>query len=303
MNDKFITARKIETNRVLLIDWSNLSMRNLLALPFDPTDHEKFLNWRNMMLRSLKKILKEHEASRVIFCLDGFENWRKEYYPEYKANRKEAREASKIDFNAFFKVQNEFIEGLKSILTNCQFLKVHRAEADDLIGVITKKRPDWKITLISSDRDFYQLYKYPNFRQYDAIKGKFIEVIDPKNYLLEKVVLGDAGDNVPKLKRGVGPKTIAKILNSTEGLDEWLKIENLEKEFERNMVLISFDFIPDDIQCSIDKAVSEWHASKFNARGLMDFLIKNGCGGQVSEIGVFSNLFKQFDDLAEETDN
>ena len=293
--NNFITAPKVDKNKVLLIDWSNLAIRNLLVMPYDPTDQVKFVAWKNMMIRSLKKIFKEHEASKVIFCLEGHHNWRKTYYPEYKANRKVARESNKIDFDAFFKAQDEFVENLQNLLSNCQFLRVNGAEADDLIGVITKKHKDWKITNISTDRDFYQLYKYPNYRQYDGVKGKYIEVLNPKDYLLEKVILGDAGDNVPKLKAGVGPKTAEKILYSKEGLDEWLKIENLEKEFERNMTLISFDFIPENVQNDIEKAVTAWKGLPFKPNLLMNFLVKNSCGGQMSEMTVLANLFKQFD--------
>lgn len=291
----FITTPKADSNKVLLIDWSNLAMRNLLVMPYDPTDQVKFVSWKNMMLRSLKKIFKEHEASKVIICLEGHGNWRKQYYPEYKANRVGAREASKIDFDAFFKAQDEFVGNLAALLSNVQFLRVPHAEADDLIGVITKKYPNWKITLISSDRDFYQLYKYSNYRQYDAIKGKYIEVLDPINYLLEKIILGDAGDNVPKLKAGVGPKTAEKIINSEEGLEEWLKLENLEAEFERNTTLISFDFIPEEVQNDITKAVDAWKGTKFKPSEMMNFLVKNSCGGMMSEIGVLVNLFKRFD--------
>lgn len=294
MNEKFVTLPKADKNKVLLVDWSNLAMRNLFVVPYDPTD-DKFLQWKNMMLRSIKKLFTEHDAGRVIFCLEGHKNWRKDYYPEYKANRLVAREASKIDFETFFKEQDKFVESLKSLLSNCMFLQVDHAEADDLIAVITMKYPHWKVTNISSDRDFYQLYKYPNYRQYDSVKGQFIEVLNPENYLLEKVIIGDAGDNVPKLKNKVGPKTAAKIINSEEGLEEWLKLENLEKEFERNMTLISFDFIPEEIRNSIRKAVDNWIGVPFKGNKIMDFLTKNGCLGQFEDIGLFANLFKKYD--------
>lgn len=294
MNEKFITQPKEDKNKVLLVDWSNLSMRNLFVVPYDPTDTH-FSQWKNMMLRSIRKLFTNHEAGRVIFCMEGHKNWRKDYYPEYKANRLVAREASKIDFDSFFAEQDKFVISLQELLTNCMFLTVERAEADDLIAVITKKNPQWKITNISSDRDFYQLYKYPNYKQYDSIKESWVEVLNPENYLLEKIILGDAGDNVPKLKAKVGPKTAAKIINSDEGLEEWLKLENLEKEFERNMTLISFDFIPEDLQFKIQEKIESWAGAPFKPNKLMDFLTKNGCLGQIESLGIFASLFKKFD--------
>lgn len=274
-------------------------MRNLFALPYDPTD-TNFTQWKNMMLRSIRKLFAEHEVGRVIFCLEGRANWRKTYYPEYKANRAVARNESKVDFDAFFPEHDKFVESLKNLLTNCMFLRVEHAEADDLIAVITKKYRNWNIVNISTDRDFYQLLKYPNYRQFDAIKSQWIEVLNPENYLLEKIILGDAGDNIPKLKQRVGPKTAAKIINSEEGLEEWLKLENLEKEFERNMTLISFDFIPEEIENSIKKAVDSWTGAKFEPRNMMNFLTENKCLGQFESLGTFVNLFQRLDVAVEE---
>lgn len=299
MKDKFITQPKADKNEVLLVDWSNLSMRNLFVVPYDPTDNH-FTQWKNMMLRSIRKLFTNHECGRVIFCMEGRNNWRKDYYPEYKANRLVAREASKIDFDTFFAEQDKFVKSLQELLTNCMFLKVDRAEADDLIAVITKKNQQWKVVNISSDRDFYQLYKYLNYKQYDSVKESWIEVLNPENYLLEKVILGDAGDNVPKLKAKVGPKTAAKIINSDEGLEEWLKLENLEKEFERNMNLISFDFIPEELQYTIQEKVEAWAGAKFNPKKIMDFLKENGCLGQFDMLGTFATLFQRFDVSVEE---
>ena len=294
MNNKFVIARKVDKDQVLLIDFSNMSMRNLFIMPYDPLD-EHFDAWKSMMIRSLRKLFREFEAGRIVFCLEGHNNWRKKVYPEYKANRIAAREESKIDFQKFFAEQDKFLEELKKILCNCYFVQIEGSEADDLIAVITKKFPKWRITNISSDRDFYQLYKYPNYKQYDSVKGKYIEVINPKEYLLEKVIVGDAGDNIPKIKEGIGTKRAEKILHSKEGLEEWLKLEDKEKEFQRNLTLIDFDFIPEEVQSNIFKVVNEYKLEKFNPRGLMDFLTKNKLFGFIPEIGTFATMFKRFD--------
>lgn len=294
MINKFITERKIDKNRVLLIDFANLSIRNLFAMKYDPLD-EKYTVWKNMVFRSIRKLLLKFEPGRVIFCLEGRNNWKKKVYPEYKAHRQLARKKSYIDFDTFFPIQDDFIEVLKNLLTNCCFLKVDSAEADDLIGLITKKRPEWNITNISTDRDFFQLYKYNNYRQYHPMKSEFVEVLDPKNYLLEKVIMGDTGDNIPNIRRGIGPKTAAKIINSKEGLEEWLKIQNLEAEFNRNLTLIDFDFIPEEVQNEAINTLDDYKLTKFDPRTLMDFFTKNDLTGFISDITLLANLFSKLD--------
>lgn len=299
MIKKFITESTINKDRVLLIDFANLSIRNLFAVKYDPLD-ENYTVWKNMIIRSLRKLFLAFDPGRVIFCLEGRNNWRKDVYPEYKAQRKLARDTSHIDFDTFFPVQNDFIEVLKNLLTNCCFLQVEGAEADDLIGCITKNNPKWNIINISTDRDFFQLYKFNNYRQYDPIKNKFIEVVEPKNYLLEKVILGDMGDNIPNIRAGIGPKTAAKIVNCKEGLDEWLKIQNLEAEFNRNLTLIDFEFIPEEVQNEINKALKEYKITKFDPRALMDFFTKNDLTAFISDITLLANLFSKFDISVEE---
>lgn len=294
MIENFITSSNDSTNKVLLVDWSNLAMRNLFSTPFDPTD-ETFSAWRNKMIVSLKYLLMEHESDRVVFCMEGRKNWRKEYYPDYKANRLLERDASKIDFEKFFLQHDEFVESLSKFLTNCMFLRVEHAEADDLIAVLTMKHKDWSITNISTDRDFYQLYKYHNYRQFDPIKKKFIEVLNPETYLLEKVIIGDSGDNIPQLKQRVGIKTAEKIINSEEGLDEWLKLENLEKEFQRNMTLISFDFIPENIQNEVLKTFNSWIGIPIVPRDFMKFLTDNHCLGLFDTMNEMVEIFRKYD--------
>lgn len=294
MNEKFVKLNTDVKEKVMLVDWSNLAMRNLFSVPYDPTD-EHFACWRNAMLKSIVYLIKDHETDRIIFCLEGRKNWRKEYYSEYKANRAESRQASKVDFDKFFKEQDEFVESISSLLTNCMFLKVEHAEADDLIAVLTMKHSDWDVINISTDRDFYQLYKYSNYRQYDPIKRSIIEVLNPELYLLEKVITGDSSDNIPKLKDKVGPKRAERIINSEEGLEEWLKLENLEKEFQRNMTLISFDFIPEDLQYEIVRTSSNWIPLPMQPRDFMKFLSDNHCLGQFDRMNEMIELFRKFD--------
>lgn len=291
IKEDFYTKNIDNTETVMLVDFMNLSMRNLFIVPYDPLD-EQFLTWKSMMFRSLVKMLREKHPDKMIICLEGGSNWRKEYYTEYKANRVVNRMNSKYDFDKFFPVFDNFIEQLKVLLPNVAFIKVPRAEADDVIAVITQTLTDKRILNVSTDRDFYQLLKYKNYHQYDPIKKTDISVLNPVNYLLEKVIVGDSGDNVPPVKKGIGPKTAEKIINSEEGIDEWMKAHELTKEFERNLNLISFDFIPMDVKQAITKVLNEYINDEYHSNVLFNFMQKNGMGGFIDSINEYDSLFK-----------
>lgn len=279
------------TNReeVLLMDFHNLCMRCLFALPYDPTD-EHFVMYKTTLLRSLKKIIKEFKPNRLIFCLEGYDNWRKQQYDGYKASRAAGREKSVIDFDRFFAENNQFVDDMKKFFKNVQFIQLRHLEADDLIALITKNNPQWNITCVSSDRDFHQLHKYKWFKQYDVIKERFVEVLSPETELTVKIITGDKGDDVPPLKKGVGPKTIAKILD--RGLDEWLDENQLRESFERNMKLISFDCIPQEFNEVVVNEINNWQYDDFKPREFYNFIVNEGLGSLFEITQEFIEIFK-----------
>jgi len=91
-------------------------------------------------------------------------------------------------------------------------------EADDIIAhVINHKNYNgWMKTIISSDKDFFQLCR-PDVQIYRPIQKKIVTEasvveefkIHPKNFALARAMAGDPSDNLPGIK-GAGLKTIAK---------------------------------------------------------------------------------------------
>lgn len=303
----FMEIKEEKREKVLLIDANNLSMRCLYvaAVPgkkridelsntdLKSIDQYGFIPqvFKRTVLMSIRKICRQFRPNRIIFCQEGFNNWRKEAFETYKSNRAVNREESAIDFNQFFAICNEFYEGLSKCMKNSLFLKVNRLEADDLIALTTKLRQDWDIVALTTDKDFYQLHKYSNFKQYDPIKEKYITVINPKEALLEKIVLGDKGDDVPPLKKGVGPKTFQKILS--DGLDAWIDNNELREAFERNTKLISFDCIPVEFNSSVSNILDNWKPELFDSREFYNFIANNGLGAIFEELETFINIFAE----------
>jgi 5'-3' exonuclease len=73
-----------------------------------------------------------------------------------------------------------------------------------------------KITIVSTDRDFYQLVN-DQIEIWSPIKKKMYDTerilnefgVHPKNYVIYRSFTGDKSDNIPGVK-GIGPKTLLK---------------------------------------------------------------------------------------------
>lgn len=274
--------------KVLIFDISNLMMRCLFAQKVDPTE-KRFDLFKLTFLGSFTKALKQHTPDRVIWVEDS-ESWRKELCPEYKANRAAKREQSVINFDVFFPVATEFFETLHKCFRNIPFIRVPRAEADDCIATIVKNKPEWDIINISSDKDFYQLFKYANYSQYDAVKHEFVQCLNPEHALLLKIITGDKSDNIAGLKRGIGPVKALKIIN--EDVDKWVEEENLKEKYELNTKLISFNCIPKEIELDIMKALDSFEYQEFDTKAYFKFVQMNGLVELMDNMTEFTNLIK-----------
>lgn len=286
MSDEF----KITKENVLLVDLHNLSMRNLFALQYDPTD-VSFVGYRYAMLMSIRKLARDFKPNRIIFCKEAHDrNWRYDVYKDYKSNRASARASSVVDFDSFFVANNNFLENLEKTMKNTQFLMIPQLEADDLIALTVMNKPDWDITLVSTDKDFYQLHKYKNFKQWDPIKNEYITVLNPDAALTEKIVRGDKGDNIPPLKKGIGEKKFAKIYS--EGLQDWITKNSLQEQFDRNTKLISFKSIPQEFHQKILNSLDSFKQEDFDARGFFNYMLDSGLGAFIDKTTDFINILK-----------
>jgi 5'-3' exonuclease len=212
-------------------------------------------------LRILKLKFCSEDKNLVISC-DSKNYWRKKAFLYYKIKRKKDKEDSSIDWDAVHeymdKIKKEIKEGF-----NWKVLEVDGAESDDIIGTLVKvassQNPPAPVLIISRDKDFFQLHKYSNVRQYDSIGGKFITVDDPKKTLFEHICRGDSGDNIPNVvseANSIAIGTRQKPIFQKK-LDLWFESElpeELKTNFERNKQLIDFDEIPKEISINIIEA-------------------------------------------------
>lgn len=237
----------------LYIDFNNLSIRCLFANT--KVDHvsENFQFHKHLVFNTIFSNIKKFEPDEVILAVDSQKNWRKKVYSEYKANRKLARDASDFDWPTYFTYISEYIDELKTM--PFKILQVSFAEADDIIGVLSKHSSADINIVVTADKDYIQLLQHKHIQLFDPIKKKFIIDKDPLRTLKIKVIMGDKGDNVPAIKPRTGEKTAIKILDTN--LEELLQDEKIKENYNRNEILVSFDKIPVVLQKVILKQYEE----------------------------------------------
>jgi DNA polymerase-1 len=231
---------KIDTDvnsRVLIIDSLNAFLRAFTAIGWVNKDL-LHIGGLTGFLRSLGYAIKLVRPTRVILVFDGQGgSTNKRYiYPEYKANRGLTRVTN---WDSFESQQDESESITNQIVKLIMYLKqlpvdllsIDKIEADDVIGYIVGKL-DKEVTIMSSDKDYLQLVS-DRVTVYSPTKKKFYDRsmvlneygVAPHNFLTQKILLGDEGDNVPGVK-GLGSKTMLKHFPEL-GSDKYITIDDI----------------------------------------------------------------------------
>lgn len=174
-------------------------------------------------LRSLGYVTRIFDPTRVIVVWDGKggSGNRKNIDPNYKAQRA----TSRITHWGLYDTKEQETEALIGQLFRTQdYLEclplqqigMEKLEADDIIAYLAKKASGAgkKVTIVSSDKDFFQLVD-KNIEVYAPVKKKTFTIdnivedikVLPQNYNIVKALLGDNSDNLAGVK-GLGIKTI-----------------------------------------------------------------------------------------------
>jgi len=215
---------------------------------------DKFSTLFESNLRQIKKKLNV-DWKNIVLVRDCPRNkiWRVEVFPDYKKGRDSKRSAA-FDPLVFSHAYTDVVPRMiKSY--GLQLIHYERAEADDVIAVITneirKQKPKTKIFIMSLDSDFLQLHG-PNTEiidfQFKNLRKKMTdEELD--HYLLWKIIRGDASDNIPPIDKKIGDITAKKLAMNPDALRQ--KVDSstaISESFERNNILINFLNIPESMK-------------------------------------------------------
>ena len=248
---------------------------------------------RHMILNSIRmyRIMFKEEYGEVVLTYDSRHYWRREIFPQYKQNRKKGRENDSKDWDKIFGLLNAIKSEFKEILPY-KYVEVYGAEADDVIGTLCKEYQDQKTMIVSGDKDFIQLQKYKNVKQYSPILKKYVNGHNPNTYIKEHILKGDSSDGVPNVlspdhtfveglrQRPLSKKKIEAWLNSETGMSEEVK-----RNYQRNHKLINLDNTPDDLQKSILDTFNE--APSGDRSKILTYFIENKLKELTDSIGDF----------------
>ena len=222
LNNLKETPPRAVNDHILIIDAMNTLIRSFSLLKaMNPSGTH--VGGLVGFLRSLGYVTRIFDPTRVIVVWDGKGGAgnRKNINPEYKAQRATAR----ITHWGLYDTREEEQEALIGQLYRTQDyleclplqqLGIEKLEADDIIAYIAKRASSAgkKVTIVSSDKDFYQLID-KKVEVYAPVKKKTFTIdnikeergVLPQNYNIVKALLGDNSDNLPGVK-GLGIKTI-----------------------------------------------------------------------------------------------
>ena len=249
---------------------------------------------RHMILNSIRMYRKEHhnEYGEVVLTWDSKHSWRRDYFPEYKASRRKGREESDLDWEDIFGTLNKIRNEIKQNFPY-KYLEVFGAEADDIIGFLCEENKNEKIMIISGDKDFIQLQKYPNVKQWSPITKKDVNGFDPTIYLKEHILKGDTSDGVPNIlspdntfidglrQRPLSRKKIQSWLIG--GGSDWN--DEVKRNFQRNSTLIDLSRTPEELKNQIRLEYN--NAPHGDRSKLLNYFMKNKLKELTENIGEF----------------
>lgn len=283
---------------MILVDLNQVLISNYMA----QTRGQKAPNidmFRHMVLNSIRgyNLKFKEEYGRPILCADSANPWRREYFPNYKYQRKQVRletqeSSDKWDdlFDIITVVRQEIKENFPYMV-----LAIDNAEADDIIAILCREAHNnkEKVMIVSGDKDFIQLHKYDEVKQYSPIQKKFVEDEDPIKYLHEQIIKGDRSDGIPNILSddnvfvtGEKQQPIHK-----KRLREWAELDNIplgsitRLNYQRNKKLIDLGEIPISLQEEIINTYRSYEIP--NSSKLLQYFIDHKLKNLMTNINDF----------------
>jgi len=286
---------------MIIVDLNQVMISNLLMQIGKHTNaplEESMV--RHMVLNSLRSYNSKFrdEYGEMIIACDNKNYWRKKLFPYYKANRKKNIQKSELDWNAIFETMNKIRSELTEFFPY-RIINIESAEADDVIATLTTHfgsdlNSGEKILIVSGDKDFIQLHRFANVKQYDPVRKKNIHHNDPETYLKEHIIRGDAGDGVPNFLSqddcfviGVRQTPI-----TSKKLADWVTKDPSEfcdqrmmRNYVRNKQLIDLSMVPEEIK---EKIMEEYtRQENKDKKHLFNYFVKNKLKNLIEHIGDF----------------
>lgn len=204
-------------NKLLLIDGNSMLFRayyGTLSRGYMKSSSGVVTNAVYGFSTMLAKAIEIINPTHVLVAFDTKDKtFRHDMFDEYKGTRKEVDE----ELVSQFALVREFLDAYP-----IKRIELSGYEADDIIGTMSKMYPDFKVEILTSDRDMLQLIDdnvdvllmkkgLTDLRLMDKTSLMDEMGIEPKQIVDMKALMGDASDNIPGVP-SIGEKTALKLL-------------------------------------------------------------------------------------------
>jgi len=282
---------------MILIDFNGVAIGNITAMQMEV--EESLI--RHMVLNSIRMYRKKYKAQygEIVVCCDAGGNWRREVFPHYKAKRRKDVKESKHDWAKIWEILNTIREEIAENMP-WKVLNVHGCEADDIIGVLADYTNEFgnyeDVMICSADKDFAQLQKYSNVKQFSTMTKKPIVEKNPRQFLFQHTCKGDASDGVPNV---MSPDDIFLLDGVRQGtmfqkkIDEWAKADDLRKamgediyrNYMRNKKMIDLAETPPALREEIINSFESQTVA--DPSKVMPYLMNKRCRGLLEVLNDF----------------
>ena len=281
---------------MIILDYSAIAIAGIITQRMN-IDEQLI---RHMILNSIRMYNKKYrdKYGQMVLACDN-SSWRKEVFPEYKHNRRKGREESSLDWANIFDIISCVRQEIKE---NFPYIVIHeeRCEADDIIGTLVHNTQEFgqheEVMIVSADHDFKQLQKFKNVSQFSPMTKKAVVEKNPRLYLMEHILKGDAGDGVPNVLSAddtfvkgdrQSPMTRKKMDAIIEDLEEGelLYAASWYRNYCRNKQVIDLSETPDDLKRNIINTFSNYNLPSKSK--VLNYLIQKRCKLLIESIEDF----------------
>ena len=290
MDGLLIIFERKPRGRMILLDFSFMAMGKGNVVVEEDLLRHTVLNTILQYKKTHRHIYDGSVGPGLVICCDSAKNWRRDSFPEYKANRKTKRENDTTDWKSLFEFLHEMIEDLRNYFPY-KVVKVDRAEADDIIATLVDYVATNPTLIISSDKDFIQLQKYEGVSQWSPLTKDFVRG-DPDASLWEKLIKGDSGDGVPNILSSddtfIMPGKRQRPISSKK-MELWKTDKNdwtqeMHRNFQRNKAMVDLEETPESIRINI---INQFNEQRVQHGRLMDYFVEKRLKNLMEHIGDF----------------
>ena len=149
--------------------------------------------------------------------------------------------------------------------------------------------------ILSGDKDFIQLQRFPNVKQYSPITKKMVNGENADVYVKEHVFRGDTSDGIPNVlspdntfvdglrQRPLSKKKIAAWID--HDFDDVAPNDEVKRNYQRNLKLIDLTYTPDELS---EEILDTYRSTSAGDRSkLLNYFIQKRLSNLTESIGEF----------------